>query len=47
MAGKGGMNKMIAILPVWYISSKMDWEDDKLLMNIRMGFFGKAPPTHI
>jgi len=42
MASKGGMNKMMAILPVWYMSSKMDWEDEGLLMNLRLGFFGKA-----
>ena len=34
------MNKMLAIMPVWYLSSKMDFEDPTLIMNMRMGFFG-------
>jgi len=29
---------MLAIAPVWYMSSKMDWENEALVMNVRLGF---------
>lgn len=39
LGGGSGMTKILAILPVWYLSSKMDWEDEALMTNLRLFYF--------
>mmetsp|Transcript_26856 Transcript_26856/g.54980 ORF Transcript_26856/g.54980 Transcript_26856/m.54980 type:complete len:429 (-) Transcript_26856:386-1672(-) len=39
MSAKPGMGKLMAILPVWYLSSKMDWEDAGVVTNLRIAYF--------
>mmetsp|Transcript_39791 Transcript_39791/g.51298 ORF Transcript_39791/g.51298 Transcript_39791/m.51298 type:complete len:383 (+) Transcript_39791:24-1172(+) len=39
MASGGGMNKMFAILPVYFLSTKLNWEDPNIVQTIRLGYF--------
>ena len=38
-AAGGGMNKMFLLLPLMFMTSKMNWENPSLITNLRLGYF--------
>lgn len=37
-----GLNKILAIAPVWFAAQKIDWSDDAVLTKFRFGFLGEV-----